>query len=278
MQGPQVRALTAAPARKEVNIFRDGTITLDKVSVKVDGSSTEVAVTDIKSADSRLEAIRLFLLSHHYRTPVDFTDQALKTAESGLDKIYALLERCEKYLGSLPDLEGQGALGDAGQSWPAFCEAMNDDFNTAQGIGVLYDAVRNLNRLLAWGHARAIENVLERVPAGKAVTDQFGDEKFVRSALLQKGREIELVQMPRAEEDPAVAAASILARAEFLTRLRALAREVGADLPKGASALVEAAAVRLVKAKGPEVLERVAKTHFKTTVRVLAAAGVSRLV
>ncbi|MCU0243581.1 MAG: ribonuclease HIII [Acidobacteria bacterium] len=142
----------------------------------------------------------------------------------------------------------------------------------------LWAKLRNLNRLLAWGHARAIENVLERVPAGKAVTDQFGDEKFVRSALLQKGREIELVQMPRAEEDPAVAAASILARAEFLTRLRALAREVGADLPKGASDLVEAAAVKLVKAKGPDILERVAKTHFKTTVRVLAAAGVSRLV
>jgi cysteinyl-tRNA synthetase len=94
------------------------------------------------------EAIRLFLLSHHYRTPVDFTDQALKTTESGLDKIYALLDRCEKYLGSLPDPEGKGALGDESQSWPPFCEAMNDDFNTAQGIGVLYDAVRNLNRLL----------------------------------------------------------------------------------------------------------------------------------
>ncbi|MBP7705967.1 MAG: ribonuclease HIII [Candidatus Aminicenantes bacterium] len=142
----------------------------------------------------------------------------------------------------------------------------------------LWAKLRNLNRLLAWGHARAIENVLERVPAGKAVTDQFGDEKFVRNALLQKGREIELVQMHRAEEDPAVAAASILARAEFLTRLGYLSKDVGMELPKGASDLVEAAAVRLVKAKGPDVLERVAKSHFKTTVRVLAAAGVSKLV
>jgi len=110
------------------------------------------------------------------------------------------------------------------------------------------------------------------------VTDQFGDEKFVRNALLQKGREIELVQMPRAEEDPAVAAASILARAEFLTRLRYLSRDVGMELPKGASAQVEAAAVKLVREKGPDILGRVAKTHFKTTVRVLAAAGVDRLV
>lgn len=142
----------------------------------------------------------------------------------------------------------------------------------------LWAKLRNLNRLLAWGHARAIENVLERVPAGKAVTDQFGDEKFVRNALLQKGREIELVQMPRAEEDPAVAAASILARAEFLIRLRYLSRDCGMELPKGASNLVEAAAVKLVRAKGPDVLDKVAKTHFKTTVRVLAAAGVDRLV
>jgi len=142
----------------------------------------------------------------------------------------------------------------------------------------LYDKLRNLNRLLAWGHARAIENILERVPAGKAVTDQFGDEKFVRNALLKKGREIELVQMPRAEEDAAVAAASILARAEFLTRLHFLSKDVGLELPKGASDQVEAAAVKLVREKGPEILTKVAKTHFKTTVRVLAAAGVDRLV
>lgn len=142
----------------------------------------------------------------------------------------------------------------------------------------LWGKLRNLNRLLAWGHARAIENILERVPAGRAVTDQFGDEKFVRNALLKKGRDIELVQMPRAEEDPAVAAASILARAEFLTRLRGLSREFGIELPKGASAMVEEAAVRLIKAKGPDVLDKVAKIHFKTTVRVLAAAGVARLV
>jgi len=142
----------------------------------------------------------------------------------------------------------------------------------------LWAKLRNLNRLLAWGHARAIENVLERVPAGRAVTDQFGDERFVRGALLQKGREIELVQMPRAEEDPAVAAASILARAEFLSRLHYLSKDLGMELPKGASDQVEAAAVKLVRAQGPGILDRVAKTHFKTTVRVLAAAGVAKLV
>jgi ribonuclease HIII len=137
----------------------------------------------------------------------------------------------------------------------------------------LYAKFRNLNRLLAWGHARAIENVLERVPCGKAVTDQFGDESFVRGALMKKGRAIELVQQPRAEEDPAVAAASILARAEFLTRLHFLSRDVGRELPKGASALVEEAAVKLIREKGPDILRTVAKTHFKTAARVLETAS-----
>jgi ribonuclease HIII len=135
----------------------------------------------------------------------------------------------------------------------------------------LYDKMRNLNRLLAWGHARVIENLLERVPCGRAVTDQFGDERFVREALLKRGRTIELVQRPRAEEDPAVAAASILARAEFLKRLDLLGREWGMELPKGAGPQVDQAAVVFVRENGPDALAKVAKTHFKTTERVLKA-------
>jgi len=137
----------------------------------------------------------------------------------------------------------------------------------------LYAKLRNLNRLLAWGHARAIENVLEKVAAGKVITDQFGDEAFVRNALLKKGRAVELIQQPRAEEDAAVAAASILARAEFLSRLRSLSRDAGLTLPKGASDIVEKAAVELVRRQGPGALDKYAKTHFKTTQRVLRAAG-----
>jgi ribonuclease HIII len=137
----------------------------------------------------------------------------------------------------------------------------------------LYDKLRNLNKLLAWGHARVIENILEKVDCARAITDQFGDKSLVLNALMKKGRQVELIQQPRAEEDMAVAAASILARAEFLTRLRYLSGDVGMDLPKGASSLVEDAAVKLVAKKGPGVLDLVAKVHFKTTSRVLEAAG-----
>jgi ribonuclease HIII len=137
----------------------------------------------------------------------------------------------------------------------------------------LYEKMRNLNRLLAWAHARVIENILEEVNCGQAVTDQFGDELFVRNALMKKGKDIQLIQRTKAEDDPAVAAASILARAEFLQRLFFLGREAGQELPKGASPMVEAAAVSLVKAQGPAILSKYAKIHFKTTKKVLEAAG-----
>ncbi|MCJ7830611.1 MAG: cysteine--tRNA ligase, partial [Desulfobacterales bacterium] len=90
------------------------------------------------------EAVRLFLLSNHYRSPIDFTRQAMDEASSGLDKIYALVDRMEAKTG-MPGDRGSIVSGDY---WARFCEAMDDDFNTAKGIGVLFDGVRHFNRLL----------------------------------------------------------------------------------------------------------------------------------
>jgi ribonuclease HIII len=135
----------------------------------------------------------------------------------------------------------------------------------------LYEKFRNLNKLLAWGHARVIENILERVDCRQVVTDQFGDERFVRNALLTRGKTITLIQRTKAESDPAVAAASILARAEFLKRLYFEGRAWGMDLPKGASAAVDAAAVEFVRLHGRESLAKVAKIHFKTTTKALGS-------
>ncbi len=129
----------------------------------------------------------------------------------------------------------------------------------------LYAKIRNLNRLLAWAHARVLENILERVDCSRALSDQFGDEHYILNALLDKGKKIRLEQRPRAEDDPAVATASVLARAEFLRKLKKLSQEVGMTLPKGASDQVIAVARELTRRHGPEVLKNVAKYHFKTT-------------
>jgi len=135
----------------------------------------------------------------------------------------------------------------------------------------LYAKLKNLNRLLAWAHSRAIENILEEVPCSLVITDQFGDERYVTNALMTKGKNIELIQMHKAEEDMAVAAASILARAEFLRRMYFLSQEFGVDIPKGSSPRSEEVGVELVKMHGPEILNKVAKKHFKLTQRIIDA-------
>ncbi len=143
-----------------------------------------------------------------------------------------------------------------------------------QRYNELYEKIGNLNRLLAWGHARALENLLSEVDCHLAIADQFGDERFILNALLEKGKKIRLLQRTKAEADLAVAAASILARAEFLMRLKRLSDEVGTALPKGASQAVELGARMVIKKHGKERLRMVAKLHFKTTQAVLADLGV----
>jgi ribonuclease HIII len=141
----------------------------------------------------------------------------------------------------------------------------------------LYAKMRNVNTLLGWGHARAIENLLELVPScPRAISDQFGRKEQVQRALMRNGRGIELIQRPKAESDIAVAAASILAREAFLLGLKELGKQQGVELPKGASAAVNQAAVALGKAKGPAVFAETAKCHFRTTDAVLAALGACR--
>ena len=133
---------------------------------------------------------------------------------------------------------------------------------------LLYQKMKNLNSLLAWGHARVIENLLLRVECKKAISDQFGSEQYIKNALMEMGKKIELVQMPGAEADLGVAAASIVARAEFLRRMEKLSEECGFPLPKGASDQVDSAARRIVEQMGKEALNRFTKLHFKNTLRV----------
>ncbi len=129
----------------------------------------------------------------------------------------------------------------------------------------LYIKFANLNRLLAWGHATVIENLLTRWPkCPRALSDKFAHESLIQRALKERGKGIVLQQRTKAESDIAVAAASILARAGFLTRLKYLGERVGVTLPKGASAQVKAVARDIFKKQGADVLKSVCKFHFKT--------------
>ena len=135
----------------------------------------------------------------------------------------------------------------------------------------LYAKTRNLNRLLAWAHATSIETLLESgVDAELALSDQFAPTDLITPRLKERGRAIRFVQRTKAEEDPAVACASIYARAEFLFRLDELEGALGMPLHKGAGPPVLAAARAIVRAKGEGALADVAKLHFRTTEQVCA--------
>jgi ribonuclease HIII len=134
---------------------------------------------------------------------------------------------------------------------------------------------RNLNHMLAWGHATVIETLLEASPdcqaleSLQAVADKFGSDHYILSQLKAKGRQIKLHQVHRAEANIGVAAASIVARHRFVQHMATLGERFGLTLPLGASAQVERAARQLVARHGQDVLSKVAKCHFRTTDVVL---------
>jgi len=134
----------------------------------------------------------------------------------------------------------------------------------------LYKKIGNLNKLLAWGHSRVIENMAEKHAIDLAVSDKFGKTDLIERALMKNGRDILLHQIVRGEAIIPVAAASILARARFVEYLNRMARQYGLDIVKGASNLVDNAAAKLVKKHGPEILLKTAKVHFKNYNKVMS--------
>lgn len=133
----------------------------------------------------------------------------------------------------------------------------------------LYQSFNNLNRLLAWGHATAIEDLHKQTHCHKALIDQFANESVVELALKKKKLTIDLEQRTKGEEDPVVAAASIIARNGFVRGIERLSRHFDMELPKGASAQVIRAGKKLVARDGPAVLGQVGKLHFKTKQDIL---------
>ena len=126
----------------------------------------------------------------------------------------------------------------------------------------------NLNKLLAWQHARALEQVLEKQWVPWGMLDQFSKRPLTQEYF--RGKEFDLRMMTKAEADPVVAAASVLARAEFVRRLKELEKIAGEPLKKGAGPLVKQQGIELARRIGPERFGEIAKLHFKTAKEILA--------
>jgi ribonuclease HIII len=129
----------------------------------------------------------------------------------------------------------------------------------------LYRDFNNLNSLLGWGHARVIENLLEKKPdCPRALSDQFADAKVIERSLLKHGQKIRIEQRTKAESDIAVAAASILAREAFIDWLERRGKALGLRLERGVSSGVKETAKKIVEKSGASGLREVAKVHFRT--------------
>ncbi|MFT4176718.1 MAG: ribonuclease HIII [Luteolibacter sp.] len=134
----------------------------------------------------------------------------------------------------------------------------------------LHTSFGNLNRLLAWGHARVIEKLgLARPDCPRALSDQFARAEVLERALREKGVRIRLEQRTKGESDIAVAAASILARERFIDWMDQTSVAGGVKLPLGASEVVIAAGKELIARHGTDSLGKVAKLHFRTTSAIL---------
>lgn len=130
----------------------------------------------------------------------------------------------------------------------------------------LYLKIGNLNKLLAWGHARAIENLLATTPFETVISDRFAKhEELLERSLMEKGRSVKLIQLEKGERELAVATASVLARAEFLNALKRLSQKWQMEFPKGAAPQVDQAGAAFLRRYGEDKLNQVAKLHFKNT-------------
>lgn len=133
----------------------------------------------------------------------------------------------------------------------------------------IYAEFKNLNRLLAWGHATTIEQLVQQSSCQTVIIDQFADEWVVEQALKRKKLAVKLTQRHRAEEDLPVAAASILARAAFVEGLEQLSQEMGITLPKGASKATSQVGLEILNRWGEDKLRAICKQHFKTLDAIL---------
>ena len=156
-------------------------------------------------------------------------------------------------------------------------EKMPTDYNS------LYNELRrhgqNLNHLLASLHAEAIHTLADRVGAKHALIDRFSKNDLITQQLIHQRKDkshqehtpmgIEIIQVPKAERDIAVAAASVIARDAFLNGMEILSETYKIRLPRGAYQVIDAGR-EFIKLYGSEALGNVAKLHFNLTDAVRA--------
>ena len=131
-----------------------------------------------------------------------------------------------------------------------------------------YKFGENLNKLLAWYHGKALNEALKVRSAPWGLLDQFSKQKLVDPYVKKEHPEFKLISRTKAESDPVVAAASIVARATYIREMNVLSKQCEIELKKGASKIVQEQAKEIFENEGVEGLQQCAKMHFKTIFEV----------
>lgn len=126
----------------------------------------------------------------------------------------------------------------------------------------------NLNKLLAWMHAKSLEEALKKRKVSWGMLDQFSKQRLVQK-YFKDDDSFTLKMMTKAEADPVVAAASIIARATYIKQMGMLSKRLQEPLAKGANAKVKEQAKKIIRKLGADSLKEFAKMHFKTADEVL---------
>lgn len=133
----------------------------------------------------------------------------------------------------------------------------------------LHEKLMNINKILAWGHARVAENLMESHKVDLIIFDKFSAKEYIEKSIMKKGKDILRIEIVRGERDIGVAAASIIAREEFLSTLDRMSKKWRFNFPKGAGNIVDRAGLDFVKRFGFDALREVAKVHFKNTKKII---------
>jgi ribonuclease HIII len=133
----------------------------------------------------------------------------------------------------------------------------------------LYESFRNLNKLLAWGHSKAIENIVSNKFISTVISDKFGNESLLISELSKKNIELNLIQTTKAERFTAVAAASILAREKIIQWFSKTSSDLNIELRKGAGDVVNITTSKIASEFGSVILPKLVKLHFKNYVNYI---------
>ncbi len=118
------------------------------------------------------EVLRLFFLSHHYRSPVDYSEESFNDAKSGLDRFYSTLNAIQEELTNPPSQKKLDSplIENCRQAIESFQvrfeEAMDDDFNAAEALGYFYDLQRNLNSILDISKGRPTQEIVSMMKQG----------------------------------------------------------------------------------------------------------------